>query len=78
MVPDNLDKGTSTGVCSALVYGDWAECVIGFWGPQAVDILVDGVTQIRDGLIKITVRAEVGVAVRDVRAFAAYKDLLAD
>jgi HK97 family phage major capsid protein len=78
MVPDDLDKGTSTGVCSALVYGDWNEVVVGFWGPQAVDILVDGVTQARDGLIKITVRAEVGVAVRDIRAFAAYKDLLAD
>lgn len=77
MMPDNLVKGTSGANCSALVFGDWAEVVVGFWGPLAVDILVDGTTQVKDGLIKLTVRCEVGAATRDIKAFAAYKDLLA-
>lgn len=76
LVPDNLTKGTSAGVCSALVFGDLAEIFVGFWGPLAVDLLIDGTTQARDGRIRIVARAEVGVAVRNIDAFVAYKDLL--
>jgi HK97 family phage major capsid protein len=76
LVPDNLVKGTSGAACSALVFGDLAEVYVGFWGPLAVDLLIDGVTQARDGRVKIIARAEVGVAVRNIGAFAAYKDLL--
>jgi HK97 family phage major capsid protein len=76
LVPDNLTKGTSTGVCSALVFGDLAEVVIGFWGPLAVDLLVDAVTQAKDGRIRLIAKVEVGTAVRNIGAFAAYKDLL--
>lgn len=75
-VPDNLTKGTSVGVCSPLIFGDLSEIVVGFWGPLAVDIMVDRVTAAKDGKIRLTCRAEVGVAVRNIGAFAAYKDLL--
>jgi HK97 family phage major capsid protein len=75
-VPDNLTKGTSVGVCSPLIFGDISEVVVGFWGPLAVDIMVDRVTAAKDGKIRLTCRAEVGVAVRNIGAFAAYKDLL--
>lgn len=77
LVPDNLDKGTSLGVCSALVFGDLAEIVVGFWGPLAIDLLVDSRTLAKDAKVKITCRVEVGVGVRNIGAFAAYKDLLA-
>lgn len=74
-VPEDLTKGTSVENCSAMVYGDWSEVVVGFWGPAAVDVLVDAVTAAKDGMINLTVRAEVGVATRDIRAFSAFKDL---
>jgi HK97 family phage major capsid protein len=77
MVPDNLTKGTSEEVCSALIFGDLAEIVVGFWGPLAVDLLVDSRTLAREAKVKITCRVEVGVGVRNIGAFAAYKDLLA-
>jgi HK97 family phage major capsid protein len=76
-MPDTLDKGTSTGTCSALIFGDLAEMFIGFWGPAAVDILVDAATEIKDGWVRVIARAEVGVAPRRIGAFAAYSDLLA-
>lgn len=77
LVPDNLTKGTSVGNCSALIFGDLAEIVVGFWGPLAVDLLVDSRTLAKDAKVRIICRAEVGVAVRNIGAFAAYKDLLA-
>ncbi|MCX7692667.1 MAG: phage major capsid protein [Tepidimonas taiwanensis] len=75
-VPDNLTKGTSSGVCSALVLGDLAELAVGFWGPAAIDLLVDDVTGAKDGRVRIIARADVGIAPIRVGAFAAFKDLL--
>ena len=77
IVPDNLDKGTSVGTCSALIFGDLAEIIVGFWGPLAIDILIDPHTLGKEGKVRLVCRAEVGVAVRNIGAFTAYKDLLA-
>ncbi|MBL0420232.1 phage major capsid protein [Ramlibacter sp. AW1] len=76
-VPDNLTKGTADGVCSALLFGDMTEIVVGFWGPAAVDVLVDGVTLAKDAKVRIIARAMVGVTPRRIGSFAAFKDLLA-
>jgi HK97 family phage major capsid protein len=76
-LPDDLVKGTSGATCSALIFGDLAEMIVGFWGPAAVDILVDATTEIKDGWVRVIARAEVGVAPRRIGAFAAYSDLLA-
>lgn len=75
-MPDNGTKGTSVGNCSSLLFGDLSEVYVGFWGPLAVDILIDGTTQAKDGRIRIIAHCEVGVTVRNIGAFAAYKDLL--
>ncbi len=75
-VPDNLTKGTSEEVCSALVFGDLAEVVVGFWTALAVDLLVDPYTMAKDGKVRLVARAEVGIVPRRIGAFAAYKDLL--
>ncbi len=75
-VPGNLTKGTSVGVCSAALFGDFSELVIGFWGPAAVDLIVDGVTMAKNGIVRIIARADVGIAPRNAGAFAAMKDLL--
>jgi HK97 family phage major capsid protein len=75
-IPDNLSKGTSTGVCSALLFGDIAEFHVGFWGPVAVDFMVDAYGFGTTGTFRVIAHCEVGVAVRHAGAFAAYKDLL--
>ena len=31
-VPSNLTKGTSSSNCSAMLYGNFDDCVIGLWG----------------------------------------------
>jgi hypothetical protein len=53
-----------------------AEIVVGFWGPLALDLLIDDRTLAPRGAVRIVARAEVGVAVRQIGAFSAYKDLL--
>lgn len=75
-VPSNLTKGTASGVCSALLFGDFSQLIVGFWGPAAVDFIVDGVTLAKDGFVRIVARADVGIAPRHVGAFAVMKDLL--
>lgn len=76
-MPDNLVKGTSGAVASAMIFGDWSEVHVGFWGPVGIDILVDSRTGAKDGVVKLTCRAEVGVVARSIKAFTAFKDLLA-
>lgn len=75
VIPENLTKGTSTD-CSALIFGDLHELVIGFWGPAALDLLIDGYTMAHQQKIRIVARAEVGIVARRVGAFAAIKDAL--
>ena len=74
-IPENMTKGTSTS-CAAMVFGDLAEIFVGFWGPAALDLLIDGFTLAKDGKIRIIARAEVGIVARRVGAFAAVKDAL--
>lgn len=74
-MPENLTKGTSTG-CAALVFGDLSEIFVGFWGPAALDLMIDGYTLAKDQKVRIIARAEVGIVARRVGAFAAVKDAL--
>jgi HK97 family phage major capsid protein len=74
-IPENMTKGTSTD-CAALVFGDLSEIFVGFWGPAALDLIVDGYTLAKSAKIRIVARAEVGIAARRVGAFAAVKDAL--
>jgi hypothetical protein len=31
-VPANLSKGTAIGICSAIIFGNWSDVLIGDWG----------------------------------------------
>ena len=73
VTPENLTKGAGTDL-SALVFGDMAEIIIAFWGPAGIDMMVDGYTHAKDGRVRIIGRAEVGVGVRRIGAFAAITD----
>ena len=73
-VPSNLTKGTSTGVCSAIIFGNWADLIIGHWG--ALDLMVDPYTGSTAGTVRVVALQDVDIAVRQPASFAAMKDAL--
>lgn len=40
-VLSNLVKGTSTGVCSAIIFGNFADLVVGFWAGASFELIRD-------------------------------------
>lgn len=72
-VPSNLTKGSSSGVCSALLFGAWNDLLIGMW--SGIDLLVDTSTGSKEGTVRIVAFQDVDVAVRYPESFAACKDL---
>jgi HK97 family phage major capsid protein len=74
-VPSNLDKGSSTGVCSAILFGDWSNILIGQFG-QGVDLIVDRFSKATTGITRIIANSYVDVAIRRAASFAAMKDAL--
>lgn len=73
-VPSNLTKGTSTSVCSAIIFGNWADLVIGMWG--GLDIMLDPYTGATSGTRRVIALQDVDVNARHVASFAAMKDAL--
>jgi HK97 family phage major capsid protein len=75
VVPGNLSKGTSSGVCSALVYGNWADLLVGVW--SELDILVNPYesTAYSKGNVSIRAMMTVDIAVRHAASFAAIQDI---
>ncbi|MCP4228736.1 MAG: phage major capsid protein, partial [bacterium] len=73
-VSSALDKGTSTGVCSGIFFGNWADMIIGMWG--ALDILADPFTFSAAGGLRVRALQDVDIAVRHAESFAAMLDAL--
>lgn len=73
-VPDNLDKGTSVGVCSAMAFGNWADSVFCQWG--GIDFTINPYIKDTEGLIRITGDCFYDFGIRRAASFAAIKDLL--
>ena len=70
--PDNLTKGTASGTCSALTFGNFNDLIIGEWG--SLDISVDPYTNAAKGGTRIIGLYDVDVAVRHAESFAAIQD----
>lgn len=73
-VRNDLDKGTSVGVCSAIFFGNWRDLLIGMWG--TLDILVDPYTGSTAGTTRVVAMQDVDIAVRHPESFAAMLDAL--
>jgi HK97 family phage major capsid protein len=71
-VPANLTKGTSSGVCSAMIFGNWSDVVIGQWG--GLDILVDRTTNGAAGGTRVIAFLDMDIAIRRAASFAAILD----
>lgn len=67
-LPSNLDKGTSTGVCSSMVFGDFSQVVIGQFG--GIELMVDtnSAAIVRAGSIALTVNSYVDSALKQPSA----------
>lgn len=74
-VPSNLVKGGSGSVCSAIIFGNFADLVVGMWG--GLDLLADIYTGSAAGTVRIRALQDLDVAVRHPESFAAMKDALA-
>ena len=73
-VSSTLTKGTSSGVCSAIFFGDWTQLIMGLWG--GLDILVDPYTASTKGDVRVVAFQDVDFQVRHPEAFAAMLDAL--
>lgn len=73
-VPSNLTKGTSSGVCSAIAYGDWSQLLIAMW--SGVDLIMDPFTGATSGTRRLVALQDVDIAARRAAAFAAMADAL--
>jgi len=72
-VPSTLDKGATTGVCSALIFGDFSQVVTGQFG--GVELIVDPYTNARTGTLSYTVNQFLDSTVLQPTALAAIADL---
>jgi HK97 family phage major capsid protein len=75
LVPSDLTKGTSVGVCSALIFGNFGDLLLGYW--SELDVLVNPYESTAFGKGNILIRAMItmDVDVRHPESFAATKDM---
>ena len=72
-IPSNLTKGSSEGVCSAAVFGNWSEVLVGSWG--GLQIIVDPYTAKANGVLEISAAAYHDILVRTPAAFCKIVDI---
>ena len=73
-VPSNLVKGTSGAICSAAIFGNWADLLIGMWG--GLDLQVNPFSLDTKGAVRIVAFQDIDIAVRHVESFSAIQDAL--
>lgn len=73
-VPSNLTKGTASGVCSSIIFGNWRELIIGQWG--TLDLAEDRSTGSTSGTVRVIALQDVDVAIRHLLSFASMDDAL--
>ena len=73
LVPSNLTKGSASGSCSAMIFGNWEDLYIGHWG--GVDIVIDPYTLAAYGDVRFVLNSWDDCAVVEPKSFAAIKDI---
>lgn len=73
-VPSNLTKGTTSGTCSAAIFGDFSPLVAGFW--TGVDINVDTVTLGRSGGVRLIGLQDCGMVDRQPKSRSKSVDIV--
>ena len=73
-MPSNLTKGSGTNL-SAILYGNFADLLIGMWG--TLEVLTDPYTDFAKGTVGVRALQSIDIAVRHPESFAAMKDAIA-
>lgn len=73
-VPGNLTKGTSSGVCSAVIFGNFNDLILGMW--SGLDLMVNPYALADQGGVRVHAFQDVDFAVRNAASFAAMVDAL--
>ncbi|WP_310613741.1 phage major capsid protein [Limnohabitans sp.] len=71
-----LSKGTSTGQCSELIYGNWLELLIGMWGVMEIAVNPYDSTGFKNGDVVLRVMQTCDIGVRHGASFAVMTDAL--
>ena len=74
-VPSNLTKGTSSGVCSAVLMGDFSQAMVGFWGNGLEIVVGEDSDDFSKALTSVRAIVTYDVAVRHAESFAAILDV---
>lgn len=74
-VPSNFDKGDSDGICSAILFGNWEDVLIGQFG-MGTDLIVDRFSKATNGITRLVSTSYVDIQIRRAESFAAAKDVL--
>lgn len=73
-VSSTLTKGSSSGVASAIFFGNWSDLVLAFW--SGVDLLIDPITLGRSGGVRVRALQDCDVQLRRPQSFSAMLDAL--
>ena len=73
-VPANLEKGSSGAVCSAAIFGNFADVVVGHWG--TLDLTIDPYSKAESGSVRVIALQDTDVAIRRAESFSAAKDII--
>ncbi|MGA9855103.1 MAG: phage major capsid protein [Gammaproteobacteria bacterium] len=73
-VPSTLTKGSSSGVCSATIFGNFADLIIAGWA--GLDILVDPYTYASSNEVGVYAYQMNDIGLRHVGSFAMINDML--
>lgn len=74
LVPSTLTKGSASGICHAIIFGNFEELILAYWG--GVEIVLDPYTLATTGSYRITANTFMDVGVRRAQSFSAMLDAL--
>ena len=74
-IPSNLTKGTASGVCSALVAGDFSQAMVGFYGNGLEIVVGEDSDDFAKALSSVRGIISFDVAVRHAQSFASIEDI---
>ena len=73
-VPSDLTKGSSSGVCSAIIYGDFSQLMVAVF--SELEVLVDPFTDFAKATTGIRAITSIDIGIRHPESFAAMQDAL--
>jgi len=75
-IPSNLTKGSASGTCSAVIYGNWNDLIVAQWG-SPLDILVNPYgSAFNAGNVEIRCLSSLDIGVRHPESFGIMVDAL--